>query len=115
LSATTSIVLAKQKGAPVEAHFYEVGNVIATEKWMLAADAPSPAAGKLFLSYLHTVEAQQAVLAAGNFPINQDPSLTSPHGWPSLADVDFVPLPEQAVVRQKSEEFGPIFKRLTAG
>ncbi len=115
LSATTSIVLAQKKGAPVDAYFYDVGNVIATEKWMLAADAPSPAAGKLFLNYLHTVEAQRAVLEAGNFPINQDPSLTSPHGWPSLADLDFVPLPALSVVRQKSTEFGPLFKRLTAG
>jgi iron(III) transport system substrate-binding protein len=114
LSATASIVLAQQKGAPVDAYFYDAGNVIATEKWMLAAGAPSPAAAKLFLNYLHTVEAQRAVLEAGNFPINQDPSLISPYGWPSLADVDFIPLPAQSVVRQKSAEFGPIFKRLTA-
>jgi ABC-type Fe3+ transport system substrate-binding protein len=99
----------------VDAYFYDVDNVVATQKWMLAAEAPSPAAAKLLLNYLHTVETQQAFLDSGNFPTNQDPSLTSPYGWPSLADLDFVPLPAQAVVRQKSAEFGPIFKGVTAG
>ncbi|NKX52706.1 extracellular solute-binding protein, partial [Arthrobacter deserti] len=85
LSASISVLNAKQDDAPVEVQFFDKDNAIAAEKWMLAADAPSSVAAKLLLSYLYTVEAQEKTLAAGNFPINQDESLTSPHGWPSLA------------------------------
>jgi len=114
LSASISVLNAKQDGAPVEVQFFDRDNVIATEKWMLAADAPSSDAAKLLLSYLYTVEAQEKTLEAGNFPINQDESLTSPHGWPSLADAAFVELPEQAVMREKMTEYGDLFKTVTA-
>ncbi|MQA08923.1 MAG: extracellular solute-binding protein [Pseudonocardiaceae bacterium] len=115
LSATTSIVHAQRDGAPVSAHFFPENNVIATEKWMLAAGAPSSDAAKVLLNYLHTVDAQRMALESGNFPTNQDKSLSSPHGWPSLAQANFVPLPAQALLRKKMDEFGPIFKRVTAG
>ncbi|MGF9660766.1 extracellular solute-binding protein [Arthrobacter crystallopoietes] len=114
LSASISVLNAKQDGAPVEVQFFDKDNVIATEKWMLAADAPSSDAAKLLLSYLYTVEAQEKTLEAGNFPINQDESLTSPHGWPSLADAAFVELPEQSVMREKMTEYGELFKSVTA-
>lgn len=114
LSASISVLNAKQDGAPVEVQFFDKDNVIATEKWMLAADAPSSDAAKLLLDYLYTAEAQEKTLEAGNFPINQDPSLTSPHGWPSLADAKFVKLPEQSVMREKMTEYAGVFKSITA-
>lgn len=114
LSAGISVLNAQQDGAPVEVQFFDENNVIATEKWMLAAEAPSSDAAKLLLSYLHTAEAQEKTLEAGNFPINQDESLTSPHGWPRLSDAAFVKLPEQALMRQKMTELGPVFKSITA-
>lgn len=114
LSASISVLNAQQDGAPVEVQFFDENNVIATEKWMLAADAPSSDAAKLLLNYLYTAEAQEKTLEAGNFPINQDESLTSPHGWPTLAEAAFVKLPEQAVMREKMTEFGDVFKSITA-
>lgn len=114
LSASISILNAQKDGAPVEVQFFDENNVIATEKWMLAADAPSSDAAKLLLSYLYTVEAQEKTLEAGNFPINQDESLTSPHGWPALADAKFVELPQQSVMREKMAEYGDLFKSITA-
>lgn len=112
LSATTSVVNAKNEGAPVDAHFLDKNNVIATEKWMLAAGAPSPDAAKLFLNFLHTVDAQEAALASGNFPTNQSPSLTSPYGWPALQDIDFVTLEPQSVLRPAMTSYTPLFQRL---
>ena len=114
LSATISVLNAKRDGAPVEVQFFDENNVIATEKWMLADGAPSTDAAKLLLSFLYTAEAQEKTLEAGNFPINQDESLTSPHGWPSLADAAFVELPEQSVMREKMTEYGELFKSITA-
>jgi len=112
LSATTSVVNAKNEGAPVEAHFLDKNNVIATEKWMLAAGAPAPDAARLFLNFLHTVDAQKAALASGNFPVNQSPDLTSPYGWPALEDIDFVTLQSQAVLRPAMATYTPLFQRL---
>lgn len=114
LSASISILNAQKDGAPVEVQFFDENNVIATEKWMLAAGAPSSDAAKLLLSYLFTVEAQEETLAAGNFPVNQDESLTSPHGWPSLEELNFVELPSQSVMREKMTEYGDLFKSITA-
>ncbi|WP_188756280.1 ABC transporter substrate-binding protein [Microbacterium album] len=112
LSATTSIINAANQGAPVEVHFLEEGNVIATEKWMLANGAPAEAAAKVFLNYLHTVDAQEQALKSGNFPTNQDPSLTSPYGWPALEDVDFVTLEPQEVLRPAMAEYTPMFQSI---
>jgi len=112
LSATTSIVNAANQGAPVEVHFLEESNVIATEKWMLANDAPAEAAGKVFLNYLHTVDAQEQALKSGNFPTNQDPSLASPYGWPALEDIDFVTLQSQEVLRPAMGEYTPLFQSI---
>ncbi|MDX2376371.1 extracellular solute-binding protein [Microbacterium sp. LRZ72] len=95
-SAVTSILLAAENGAPVESYFPDENNVIATEKWMLVKDAPSPDAGKLFLNYLHTKQTQEIVMEAGNFPVNQDPDLESPYGYPALQDLNFLPLVPQS-------------------
>lgn len=110
LSATTSIVNAAASGAPVEVYFLPEGNVIATEKWMLASGAPAPEAAKVFLNYLHTVDAQEQALQSGNFPTNQDPSLTSPYGWPALQDIDFLPLVAQSELRPAMAEYTPLFQ-----
>ncbi|MGO1182350.1 MAG: ABC transporter substrate-binding protein [Micrococcaceae bacterium] len=110
LSATTSIVNAISQGAPVEVHFLEEDNVIATEKWMLGNNAPSEAAAKLFLNYLHTVDAQEQALESGNFPTNQHESLTSPYGWPALEDVTFTTLESQDVLRPVMTELTPTFQ-----
>lgn len=114
LAASISILNAKEDGAPVEVQFFEENNVIATEKWMLAANAPSSDAGKLLLNFLFTAEAQELTLDSGNFPINQHESLESPHGWPKLEDASFVELPAQSVMRAKMTEYGDLFKSITA-
>ncbi|GAB3616670.1 hypothetical protein GCM10027416_12270 [Okibacterium endophyticum] len=105
LSATTSVLNAQEDGAPVAVHFMDEDNVASTEKWMLAADSPSPEASKLLLSFLFTNEAQNATVEAGNFPLAQDSSVESPHGWPALEDVNFVPIPEQTALRAKALEY----------
>lgn len=112
LSATTSIVNAISQGAPVEVHFLEEDNVIATEKWMLGNNAPSESAAKLFLNYLHTVDAQEQALESGNFPTNQHESLTSPYGWPALEDVSFTTLESQDVLRPVMTELTPTFQSI---
>jgi len=114
LSASTSVLNAQKDGAPVEVQFFDEDNVIATEKWMLAADAPSSDAGKLFLSYLFTTESQEKALESGNFPINQDESLESPYGWPSLEEASFVELPQQDLMREKMTEYDDVFKAVTS-
>lgn len=112
-SAATSIRKAVAEGAPVDLHLLE-NPVVATEKWMLAADAPSSDGGKLFLSYLFTYEAQEQALITGNFPINQHPDLESPYGWPALGDIDFVHLPEQSSLREEIESNQDLFAEITA-
>lgn len=114
LSASTSVLNAQEDGAPVEVQFFDENNVIATEKWMLAANAPSSDAGKLLLNYLFTKEAQVHALESGNFPINQDESLTSPHGWPTLEEISFVELPEQNYMREKMDEYEELFQSVSA-
>src|SRR5699024_8281655 len=113
LSASASVLNAQQDGAPVEVQFFDENNVIATEKWMLAANAPSGDAAKLLLSYLFTYESQEKTLDAGNFPINQDEDLTSPHGWPSLEEASFVELPPQDHMREKMTEYDELFRSVT--
>ena len=112
LSAATSVLNAKKDGAPVEVHFMDEDNAVATEKWMLAANGPSPEASKLLMNYLFTAEAQEQTLAAGNFPIEQDPSITSPHGWPTLEDSKFVELPKQSHMREAMVEYADLFKAI---
>ncbi|WP_105805239.1 ABC transporter substrate-binding protein [Leucobacter massiliensis] len=114
LSAMTSVINAANQGAPVAPILLDKNNVIASEKWMLAAGAPSPDAGKLFLNYLHTVDAQEQALTSGNFPINQSPELESPYGWPALQDVDFVVYEAQDVLRPATQELTPTFQSLFA-
>jgi len=110
LAAATSVQNAKDEGAPVDVHFMDEDNVIATEKWMLAANGPSPEASKLLLNYLFTAEAQGQTLESGNFPIDQDESVKSPYGWPRLEDAKFVELPKQSIMREKMVEYGDLFK-----
>lgn len=112
-SAATSIRKAIDEGAPVDLHMLE-NPVVATEKWMLAANAPSSDGGKLFLSYLFTYEAQEQALVTGNFPITQHADLTSPYGWPTLEEIDFVHLPEQASLREEIESNQDLFSEITA-
>ncbi|UBH07043.1 hypothetical protein K8P10_002554 [Leucobacter sp. Psy1] len=114
LAATTSIINAAENGAPVESYFLPENNVIATEKWMLTEGAPAPDAAKLFLSYLHTVDAQEQALLSGNFPINQDSSLDSPHGWAPLQDIDFLALSSQAELRAAMDEYAPLFQSVAS-
>lgn len=112
LAATTSILMAADTGAPVKSHFFEKDNVIATDKWMLADGAPSPDAGKLFLNYIHTIDGQKMAMEIGDFPINQDASLTSPYGWPALEDIDFVPLKPQSEIAPAMAEYTPLFQKV---
>lgn len=112
-SAATSIRKAVAEGAPVDLHLFE-NPVVATEKWMLAANAPSSDAGKLLLSYLHTVEAQEQTLITGNFPLTQSADLDSPYGWPRLEDIDFVHLPSQASMRDEIKKNQDLFLQITA-
>lgn len=112
-SAATSIRKAINDGAPVDLHLLE-NPVVATEKWMLAANAPSSDGGKLLLSYLFTLEAQERTLESGNFPLSQHADLTSPHGWPSLEEIDFVHLPEQSTMRDEIESNQALFQEITA-
>lgn len=114
LSASASILNAQQDGAPVEIQIFDEDNVIATEKWMLAANAPSKEAGQLFLNYLFTAVSQEAILEAGNFPISQDENVESPYGWPSLAEIDFVDVPEMSVMTEKTAEYDDLFRSITA-
>lgn len=112
LSAATSVLNAKKDGAPVEVHFMDEDNAVATEKWMLASNGPAPEASKLLMNYLFTAEAQEQTLAAGNFPINQDPSVSSPHGWPTLEESNFVELPKQSHMREAMVEYADLFKSI---
>ena len=112
-SAATSIRKAINGGAPVDLHLLE-NPVIATEKWMPAANAPNPEAGQLFLSYLFTLEAQEQVLEAGNFPLNPHPSLEPAHGWPALNEIEFVPLPAQDQMREEIASNQDLFQDITA-
>ncbi|GAA4430905.1 hypothetical protein GCM10023169_34830 [Georgenia halophila] len=112
-SAATSILNAAEEGAPLAVHFLEQP-VIATEKWMMAAEAPAPETAKLLLNFLFTVEAQQVTLESGNFPINQHESLESPHGWQRLEEYDFVPLPSQSVMREEMAGYADLFEEVTS-
>lgn len=114
LAATTSILSAAKSGAPVESHFFDENNVVATEKWMLTAGAPAPDAAKLFLNYLHTVDGQEQAMAIGNFPTNQDESLESPYGWPALQDAGILPLKAQTELRPAIAEYTPLFQSVFA-
>ncbi|MGO2112399.1 MAG: ABC transporter substrate-binding protein [Pseudoclavibacter sp.] len=112
-SAATSIRKAIADGAPVDLHLLE-NPVVATEKWMLAANAPSSDGGKLFLSYLFSAEAQEQALVTGNFPLNPAEGLESPYGWPALEDIDFVHLPSQSTMREEIENNQDLFQEITA-
>ncbi|GGA75044.1 hypothetical protein GCM10011490_27220 [Pseudoclavibacter endophyticus] len=112
-SAATSIRKAVNDGAPVDLHMLE-NPVVATEKWMLAANAPSSDGGKLFLSYLFTYEAQEQALVTGNFPLNQHEDLESPYGWPAIEEIDFVHLPSQSTMREEIDNNQDLFQEITA-
>ncbi|WP_162321127.1 ABC transporter substrate-binding protein [Nesterenkonia haasae] len=112
-SAATSLRNAQESGAPVDIHFLE-NPVVATEKWMLADNAPNREAAQLYLNYIYTLEAQEQVMISGNFPLVPHESLESPYGWPNLEDIDFVSLPSQSQLREEIAANQDLFQEITA-
>ncbi|HLS49959.1 MAG TPA: extracellular solute-binding protein [Actinomycetaceae bacterium] len=96
---STSTVLAMQNtGAPVAFNFLDENNIMLTNKYMLVDNAPNPAAAKLFLNFIHTKPAQEAILESGDYPLNQATDVTSPHGFPRLDELHILELAPNSVL-----------------
>jgi len=67
---SSAVVGAQRAGAPVEFRLMEKDNYVVTHKQLLLADAPHPSVGKLYLEWLNTLTAQEAIGSAGLAPLN---------------------------------------------
>src|SRR5690625_1464620 len=107
--STSTVLKMQNTGAPVAFNFLDEDNILLTNKYMLVDNAPIPAAAKLFLNFIHTKPAQEAILESGDYPLNQAPDVVSPHGFPRLDELNTLPLEANSVLvpmgRENSEMY----------
>jgi len=69
---SSAIMAAAAKGAPVKFSLMSEDNYVVTHKFLLLKDAPHPNLGKLWLEWLNTKTAGEAIAETGLAPLNTD-------------------------------------------
>lgn len=111
----SAIVVAADSGAPVEFRLMEKDNYVVTHKQLLIDNAPHPNAGKLYLEFLNTFAAQEAIAARGLTPLNVDASAeyVADMPWTSLDEAGLTEIVPAAVIDEERpgivDWFGEIF------
>ncbi|MGO1768922.1 MAG: extracellular solute-binding protein [Microbacterium sp.] len=108
----SALISAQDAGAPVEFRLMEKDNYVVTHKQLLLEGAPHPNVGKLYLEWLNTFTAQEAIADAGLAPLNVDAA--DPEApwtdWEAANLEGIVPWTEIDEIRQKYiDDFPTIF------
>lgn len=105
---------AKQQGAPLEFVFpMEGGNHMSPHFLSLLDGAPNPDAAKLFITWMFTPEAQQALAEVGQW--GTMPGAPGPAGYPPLGELDLLrPFPLDQVGQINNTNIAT-FKSIFAG
>lgn len=111
----SAVIVAADSGAPVEFRLMEEDNYVVTHKHLLIDGAPNPNAGKLYLEFLNTFAAQEAVASQGLTPLNVAASAeyVDEMSWTSLDETGLTEIVPAAVIDEERpglvDWFGTIF------
>lgn len=103
----------RSEGVPVKVMQFDENNLYGLVAYGVAADAPNPAGARLFIEFLHSMEAGALIAELGGVPINPDSQL--PPGFVALEELNTDNVVTEADMDAIRAKYTPIFAEVFGG